>query len=305
MKTKVDAGADVIITQLFFEAETFIKFVHDCRDAGILIPIIPGIMPIQGYHSLRNLVKLCGQEIPAHIQNAIEPIKDNDLAIRNYGVAQAVEMIRSIMDSGFEGGFHFYTLNREVATTDILKQIGLWNIQRIQRPFPWKLVSNCPKRRFSEDVRPIFWSMRPKSYTHRTQDWDEFPNGRWGSSQSPAFGNLSDYHLFYLKTAHQKEELLQMWGTELTCEQDVFDVFSAFIGGTDNKNNKAVTHLPWTEGDDLHPETAYIREHLVSINANGLLTMNSQPNVMCVPSEDPVYGWGPPQGYVFQKVKDF
>ena len=168
-------------------------------------------------------------------------------------------MIRGIIDGGFQGGFHFYTLNREVATTDILKQIGLWNVQRIHRPFPWKLVSNCPKRRLCEDVRPIFWSLRPKSYIHRTQDWDEFPNGRWGSSQSPAFGNLTDYHLFYLKTSHQKEELLQSWGQELECEQDVFDVFRAFIGGTENKNGHLVTHLPWNEGDELHPETSSIK----------------------------------------------
>ena len=68
-------------------------------------------------------------------------------------------------------------------------------------------------------------------WLHRTREWDEFPNGRWGNSQSPAFGNLLDYHLFYLKAPHQKEELLEQWGTELTCEQDVFDVFTAFITG--------------------------------------------------------------------------
>lgn len=57
---------------------------------------------------------------------AIEPIKDNDAAIRNYGIHQAVEMCKVLLNSGNVPGLHFYTLNREVATTDVLKQLGLW-----------------------------------------------------------------------------------------------------------------------------------------------------------------------------------
>lgn len=52
--------------------------------------------------------------------------------------------------------------------------------------------------REKEEVRPIFWSNRPQSYIHRTSSWDEFPNGRWGDSRSPAFGDLTDYHLMSL-----------------------------------------------------------------------------------------------------------
>jgi len=61
------------------------------------------------------------------------------------------------------------------------------------RTLPWKISANA--KRQQEDVRPIFWSNRPKSYLVRTSSWDEFPNGRWGNSKSPAFGELSDYHL--------------------------------------------------------------------------------------------------------------
>ena len=125
------------------------------------------LLLIQGYHSLRNLVKLSGQEIPENVQNAIEPIKDNDAAIRNFGVTHAVKMIRRMMDLGFEGGIHIYTLNREVATIEILKKVGLWQTDNIPRQFPWKLTSNHHVRRASEDVRPIFWALRPKSYVHR------------------------------------------------------------------------------------------------------------------------------------------
>jgi methylenetetrahydrofolate reductase (NADPH) len=302
LKEKVDAGADFIITQLFFEASTMIEFQRSCREIGITVPIIPGIMPIQSYGSLRSLVKLSGQEVPEYIRTALEPIKDNDLAVRKYGVDQAVQVIRELFDSGImDGGIHFYTLNREVATIEILKRTGLWKSHDIPRPVPWKLTSMHHKRA-SEDVRPIFWALRPKSYVYRTQRWDEFPNGRWSNSQSPAYGSLTDYHLFYLRAPNKAEELLSMWGTELRSEQDVFDVFASFITGDANKQGVKVTQLPWSEGAELHKETDLISEKLGELNRRGLLTINSQPNVNCSPSDDSVHGWGPSGGYVFQKA---
>ncbi|NXS04188.1 MTHR reductase, partial [Oxylabes madagascariensis] len=126
LKEKVFAGADFIITQLFFRPETFLKFMKDCQAIGITCPIIPGIFPIQGYHSLRQLVKLSKLEVPQEIKDVIEPIKDNDAAIRNYGVELAVSMCRELLDSGMVHGLHFYTLNREVATTEVLKRLGIW-----------------------------------------------------------------------------------------------------------------------------------------------------------------------------------
>ncbi|XP_076212212.1 methylenetetrahydrofolate reductase (NADPH) isoform X2 [Aptenodytes patagonicus] len=233
LKEKVFAGADFIITQLFFRSETFLKFMKDCQAIGITCPIIPGIFPIQGYHSLRQLVKLSKLEVPQEIKDVIEPIKDNDAAIRNYGVELAVSMCRELLDSGMVHGLHFYTLNREVATTEVLKRLGIWK-EDPRRPLPWA-VSAHPKRRV-EDVRPIFWASRPKSYIYRTQEWDDFPNGRWGNSSSPAFGELKDYYLFYLKSKSPREELLKMWGEELTGEESVFEVFTCYITGEPNKN---------------------------------------------------------------------
>lgn len=81
---------------------------------------------LQGYQSLRQLVKLSKLEVPEEITQVIEPIKDNDAAIRNYGIQQAVEMCRVLLDSGKVPGLHFYTLNREVATIEVLRQLGLW-----------------------------------------------------------------------------------------------------------------------------------------------------------------------------------
>ena len=98
---------------------------------------------------------------------------------------KAVEMIRDLFHSGYAPGVHMYTLNREVATTSILKRIGLWTEEPC-KPLPFRQTAD-PKR-VEEEVRPIFWNKRSKTYIYRTRHWDEFPNGRWGNSSSPAFG---------------------------------------------------------------------------------------------------------------------
>ena len=170
--------------------------------------------------------------------DAINPIKDNDEAIRNYGIYQATEMCRTLLQNGVSG-IHFYTLNREIASIQILKNLGLW-CEEPQRALPWKTTAN--HARCKEDVRPIFWSTRPQSYVYRTADWEEFPNGRWGKSGSAAFGELKDYYLFYLKSRAPKDKLLEMWGKELTCEQDVFDVFHCYLTGKPNKDGVKVSY---------------------------------------------------------------
>lgn len=71
-------------------------------------------------------MKLSKLEVPEEILRVIEPIKDNDAAIRSYGIHQAVEMCRRLLDSGQVPGLHLYTLNREVATIEVLRQLGLW-----------------------------------------------------------------------------------------------------------------------------------------------------------------------------------
>uniref|UniRef100_A0A674ANI7 Methylenetetrahydrofolate reductase (NADPH) n=2 Tax=Salmo trutta TaxID=8032 RepID=A0A674ANI7_SALTR len=298
LKEKVDAGADFIITQLFFRTDTFLKFVRDCRAIGITCPILPGIFPIQGYQSLKQLVKLSKLEVPEEIMQVIEPIKDNDAAIRNYGIEQTVGMCRVLLESGNVLGLHFYTLNREVATMEVLRQLGLW-IEDPRRPLPWA-VSAHPKRKV-EDVRPIFWASRPKSYIYRTQDWDDFPNGRWGNSSSPAFGELNDYYLFYLKSKSSKDALLKMWGEELTSEQSVYEVFTSYIKAQPNCAGHKVMCLPWND-EPLAPETNLMMDKLDKVNRRGVLTINSQPTINGMPSDDPIVGWGPPGGYVFQKA---
>jgi methylenetetrahydrofolate reductase (NADPH) len=238
LKEKCDAGADFIITQLFFNPEIFIKYVKDCRNIGISCPIIPGILPIQSYDSLRHICKLSKLQVPENIVKTLEKIKDDDEAIRKYGIDTAVDLCKALLNSGLVNGLHFYTLNREVASNEILKQLGLWFADPYHRDLPWQQLPVSNQQRQYEDVRPIFWSIRPKSYVCRTSDWDQFPNGRWGNSSAPSFGDLKDYHIFYSNKLDATN--LNQWGKELNDEQDVWDIFESFITGNPNKNGVKV-----------------------------------------------------------------
>ena len=240
LKAKVDAGADFIITQLFFRPEKFFQYLTDCRNLGITCPIIPGILPIQSYDSLRHICKLSKLEVPEDIVNTLEKIKDNDEAIRIFGIESAVKLCKDLLDSGLVHGVHFYTLNREVAVTEVLHKLALWDAENSLRDLPWKHSTTNYDQRHNEDVRPIFWSIRPKSYVCRTSDWDQFPNGRWGNSSAASFGDLKDYHIFYSPKANAKDVLNQL-GQEINDERDIWHIFESFVLGEPNKYGHKVS----------------------------------------------------------------
>ena len=81
LKEKVDSGANFIVSQLFFKVEHFVKFFNDCRALGITCPILPGLLPIQAYQSLRNITKLSKLDIPQEILDIVEPIKADDIGV--------------------------------------------------------------------------------------------------------------------------------------------------------------------------------------------------------------------------------
>ncbi|XP_024831848.1 methylenetetrahydrofolate reductase (NADPH) isoform X3 [Bos javanicus] len=194
LKEKVAAGADFIITQLFFEAETFFRFVKACSEIGITCPILPGIFPIQASPAL-------GPQCPPQAPG---------------------------------GGCPAHLLGLET------KELHL----------PYAGVGRVPQ---------------------------------WPLSKSP------------------KEELLKMWGEELTSEESVFQVFAHYLSGEPNQNGYKVTCLPWND-EPLAAETSLMKEELLRVNRRGILTINSQPNINGKPSSDPIVGWGPSGGYVFQKA---
>ncbi len=210
LKEKVDAGADVIVTQLFYDADNFIKWCADVRAAGITIPILPGIMPINNYGSWKRMTDMCKTKIPHEIRAGLEAIKDDDDACKKFGVKVVSDMCKKILASGYVHGLHMYTLNLEQSVVAILNECGLTGDCHLRRELPWRARLNG-----KEDVRPIFWANRPKSYMVRTNSWDEFPNGRWGDSRSPAYGELTTYHL---ETPLDSEKSLKDWGVPQTHE---------------------------------------------------------------------------------------
>jgi methylenetetrahydrofolate reductase (NADPH) len=291
LKKKVDAGADFIVTQLFFDIDEYKEFLDRCAKHGITCPIIPGILPIISFDRFQKFTDFTGIKVPSHIHESLEPIKTDDEKVRAYGVELCTKMCRKLFELGAPG-LHFYTLNLESSVTDILQDLELLDDCRTRRAMPWR--ASTVDNRKSEDVRPIFWSNRPKSYLARTMSWDDFPNGRWGDSFSPTLGSLNDYYIF--RRGHDpavRQNRIKLWGNPTT-ESEVASVFVQFCEGK-------INWLPWCEMP-VQIETSRIVSQLVTLNKSGYLTINSQPQVNAAPSDSPDVGWGGPGGYVYQKA---
>jgi methylenetetrahydrofolate reductase (NADPH) len=121
-KQKVDLGADVLITQLFFDPETYFVFVNKARAAGIQVPIVPGVMPVTSLAGIKRMTALCGVGIPSGLLARLEAAGDDAEAVQRIGVEHATEQCRTLLAGGAPG-IHFYTLNRSRATVDILERL--------------------------------------------------------------------------------------------------------------------------------------------------------------------------------------
>jgi len=121
-KEKVDAGARFLITQLFFDNRTYYDFVARARDAGIDVPIIPGIMPITDVSQITRITSMCGATIPGELRRELELRADQPGAAAEFGVAYATLQCADLLANGAPG-IHFYTLNRSPATRAILSAL--------------------------------------------------------------------------------------------------------------------------------------------------------------------------------------
>ena len=122
-KEKVDAGARFLITQLFFDNQAYYDFVARARDAGIDVPIIPGIMPITNGDQIKRFTSMCGATIPADLLQQIElRADDSPEAVAELGVAYATLQCADLLANGAPG-IHFYTLNKSPATRAILSAL--------------------------------------------------------------------------------------------------------------------------------------------------------------------------------------
>ena len=123
-KAKVDAGANGAITQYFYNADAYFRFVEAARKLGVGIPIVPGVMPIANFAQLRRFSEMCGAEIPRWLSRRLQAYGDDVEAIREFSADVVAELCRRLVDGGAPA-LHFYTLNRARATLAVCERIGM------------------------------------------------------------------------------------------------------------------------------------------------------------------------------------
>lgn len=274
LKQKQDAGAQFIVTQFFYDVDLFVRWVQLCRKRGITIPIIPGIMPIQNYSSFRRMTNLCHVTTPPDLIQALEQVRMDDAQVKDFGVQFAEQTIAKIKKETDIRAFHIYTLNLEKSVTRV--------VNALQTPDAAAPVA--PKSPTSNWPTVSGW-----------ETWDEFPNGRYGDARSPAFGELDGYGAS-LKVA--PEEATRLWGAPVD-EDDIAELFAAYVSGK-------LSCIPWCD-IPVWDETVQLLPTLLRLNqpkregGKSWWTVGSQPAVDGIDSGDPTFGFGPSNGFIFQK----
>eukprot|EP00403_Amphidinium_massartii_P016951 CAMPEP_0178411146 /NCGR_PEP_ID=MMETSP0689_2-20121128/21345_1 /TAXON_ID=160604 /ORGANISM="Amphidinium massartii, Strain CS-259" /LENGTH=816 /DNA_ID=CAMNT_0020032345 /DNA_START=84 /DNA_END=2534 /DNA_ORIENTATION=+ len=124
LKEKVDAGSDLIITQMFLDAEVYVQFVKDCKAAGINVPIVPGIMCLNTFGGLQRMTALCKTRLPEGMLEEAKAHSGSDDEFKAWGIEFGAKMCQRCIEGG-ASGLHFYTLNLEKVTLGILEKMGL------------------------------------------------------------------------------------------------------------------------------------------------------------------------------------
>lgn len=179
LKEKIDAGCNLIFTQMFYDVEIFINWVKAVRAAGITVPIVPGIAPIQTWRGFERATSLAKTVIPQSWLDVLEPIKNDDEKVREVGVTLVAELCRRILkeDIGIRG-LHFYTMNLERATKMLLEELNL--VPRVEtiKPLPWRQV--CYTRYSARDCG--LTDMHTVSYAE--QETGKHPSNLLGESHT-------------------------------------------------------------------------------------------------------------------------
>jgi len=123
-KQKVDAGASAALTQYFYNADAYVRFVEESEKLGVKVAVVPGIMPITNYKQLARFSDACGAEIPRWIRKRLEGFGDDLESLRAFGYEVTVQLCEQLLAAGAPG-LHFYTMNRAQPTARIWKQLGL------------------------------------------------------------------------------------------------------------------------------------------------------------------------------------
>ena len=123
LKRKVDAGADIILTQLFYDNDDFFRFRDQCNAIGINVPIIPGLLPVTSLKQVQRIASLCAAKLPKPFIDQLSKRDDPEWHFE-VGVAQAVEQTRGLLDAGVQG-LHYYVLNKSNATRAIMAAVDI------------------------------------------------------------------------------------------------------------------------------------------------------------------------------------
>lgn len=128
LKRKVDAGADAVYTQMFFDNEKFFSFVQLAKDSGIKTPIIPGILPIMNYNQLSKMLSMARVSVPDSLMNQLEKHKDCPEDIKKIGIEFAINQCQQLIDNEV-AGLHFFTLNTSTSVSKILDGLKLDSVK--------------------------------------------------------------------------------------------------------------------------------------------------------------------------------
>lgn len=125
LKRKIDAGADFVITQLFFDNVDYFEFRdHMTRFHGVHVPLVPGVIPILRANQIQKFATLCGARVPKRLAQKLEELGDNDDAVAEFGVEYTTRQCEELLRQGVPG-IHFYTLNKADSTVRVLNNLGL------------------------------------------------------------------------------------------------------------------------------------------------------------------------------------
>jgi methylenetetrahydrofolate reductase (NADPH) len=122
-KQKVDAGADCAITQYFFNVDAYRQFRDECHKAGIIIPIVPGIMPITNLAGLKRFSSICGADLPRWLTKRLETLDGDEVAVKDFGCEVVTRLCEGLIEAGAPA-LHFYTLNQSKPSARILENLG-------------------------------------------------------------------------------------------------------------------------------------------------------------------------------------
>ena len=124
LKTKVDAGANSVITQYFFNADAYFRFVEDAQKLGVQAPIVPGIMPITNSSQLIRFSDSCGAEIPSWLRLRLQEFGDDVQSLQAFGLDVVTRLCQRLLEGGAPS-LHFYTMNQSAATLELCRRLGL------------------------------------------------------------------------------------------------------------------------------------------------------------------------------------